>query len=130
MAREDGWKNLRPYDHERAVENGRKGGQKFSENQKRRASLKEAFQVLLSMPVVEEDIKQELAKAGIEDEYRTNDIAIALSMIQKALEGNVNAATFVRDTFGEKPTDKVKADLEVDTQTQVVILPDNNRDGN
>ena len=36
--------------------------------------------------------------------------AINISMIQRAMLGDVQAATWVRDTLGEKPTDKVELD--------------------
>lgn len=35
--------------------------------------------------------------------------AVATSMILQAISGNVKAATFIRDTIGEKPVDEVKA---------------------
>ena len=35
------------------------------------------------------------------------------AMINQAQTGNVQAITFLRDTIGEKPTDKVEADLNL-----------------
>ena len=36
--------------------------------------------------------------------------AINVAMIQRAIMGDVQAATWVRDTLGEKPTDKIEMD--------------------
>ena len=36
--------------------------------------------------------------------------AIHLAMIKRALMGDVQAAQYIRDTVGEKPTDKVEMD--------------------
>lgn len=37
--------------------------------------------------------------------------AVATSMILQAISGNVKAATFVRDTIGEKPVEEIKATM-------------------
>ena len=36
--------------------------------------------------------------------------ALSIAMVQRAMLGDVQAATFIRDTIGEKPTDKVEVD--------------------
>lgn len=39
---------------------------------------------------------------------------ISLAMIQEALDGNTKAFEVIRDTIGEKPEDKLKADINRD----------------
>lgn len=48
---------------------------------------------------------------GIGEEDQTNQTLIAISMIQAAASGDVKAAAFVRDTVGEKPTDKIETSV-------------------
>lgn len=39
---------------------------------------------------------------------------ISLQLIQEAMSGNIKAFEVIRDTVGEKPEDKVKADINSD----------------
>lgn len=39
---------------------------------------------------------------------------ISLAMIKEALDGNTKAFEVIRDTIGEKPEDKIKADINRD----------------
>lgn len=120
-------KNLKKFTREECSRNGKKGAMVAQENRKRRASLKEALSTLLSIDVKKADVKRELTRLGIEKDYQTNEVAIALAMIKNAVEGDVKSAQFVRDTIGEKPGEKIEATVSNDTT--VVVLPDNNRDG-
>lgn len=43
------------------------------------------------------------------------------SMINEAQKGNVQATTFLRDTIGEKPTDKLEADIDSNVVINVEI---------
>lgn len=38
---------------------------------------------------------------------------ISLSLIAQAMEGNTKAFEVIRDTVGEKPTDKIEADVGI-----------------
>lgn len=38
---------------------------------------------------------------------------VSLALLQQALEGNIQAFNTIRDTIGEKPVDKVEADVGV-----------------
>lgn len=52
-----------------------------------------------------EEIERQLG-ASIKDIIKAN--------IEEAKKGNIQASVFLRDTIGEKPTDKVEADLTTD----------------
>ena len=43
------------------------------------------------------------------------------SMIEQANKGNVQAITFLRDTVGEKPTDKIEADVNNDVNITIEL---------
>lgn len=77
---------------EEAVENGRKGGIASGESKRRRKTLKEELLLMLEDPEVQQ--------------------SVAAALIREATEGN-NAGSVrgafetIRDTIGEKPTEKI-----------------------
>ena len=94
--------NLRhDFTHEERVANGIKGGQKTAEVYANRKLFKEAFKAYLEM-------QDENALEGMD---QTNLDGIIIAMGQKAKGGDVPAATFIRDTVGEKPTEKQEIDI-------------------
>lgn len=89
MPKSDGYKNLIPANKrskEEARILGQKGGIKSGEVRRMRKSLKEQLLLLLS-----------------ENEIQEN---ICLSLIDKALDGDVQAFKLIRDTIGEKPVER------------------------
>lgn len=83
-------KNLKHFtsnqSREEAVKNGRKGGIKSGEVRRERKALKEELLYLLEQGNTQEKV--------------------SLALIKQALKGNVKAFEIIRDTIGEKPTDK------------------------
>ena len=55
--------------------------------------------------------EKKLFKEAIEKKLGGSLDSIIDSMIEQSQRGNVQATTFLRDTIGEKPTDKVEADI-------------------
>lgn len=79
--------NLKPIRTEsEAREKGKNGGKKSGEKRRERKALKDELLMLLSQG----DIGERLS----------------LALINKALTGDVRAYETIRDTIGEKPTDK------------------------
>ena len=82
-------KNLKPNSKRTKAElsaMGRKGGEKSYAVQKRRREIRETLLDLLAMPM----------KPG------------KLAMLTQALEGDVRAAEFVRDSSGQKPVQQME----------------------
>lgn len=108
------------YTSEQLAEWGRKGAEKTKEIRRKRKEMKETLDILLKMPMKKgkvydaEDIK---AFADLNGKNITIDQAMMVKLIQKALKGDLNAIAMVRDTVGEKPSDKV----EVKDVTPVII---------
>lgn len=106
-------------------EAGRKGGLKSAEVRRRKKAMKEAYDVILGMPLKggkqydTEDIKNFAAVKG--KNISVQD-AILMAQVQKALRGDTNAAAFIRDTIGDKAADKV--DLSGEVATPIVIRDD------
>ena len=105
---------------EQRREYGRKGGLKKGENYKRRKELKETLNILLDMPLKTgrtTSVEKVQAFANIKGKNITVDRAMMVCLIQKALTGDLTAIAMVRDTIGERPSDKV----EVKDVTPVII---------
>lgn len=80
--------NLRVPSSEEARELGRKGGIASGKARRRKADLKRAFNTILKADVANENISKQLEALGFE---ATNEMALAMVMMQKAMKGNVNA---------------------------------------
>lgn len=105
--------NLKPVrSSEEARERGRIGGIKSGEARRKRKKLKETLSALLTLPPGITDQKDLLMALGIDEDDCNNQTLIAIAMIQAAAAGDVKAATWVRDTVGEKPLDKVEASVQ------------------
>lgn len=102
-------------------EAGRKGGKASVEAKRRRKEFKETLEILLSMSLDKRrtnvDIDKIKAFADLKGKNVTVDQAMMIKLIQRALTGDLNAITMVRDTIGEKPSDRV----EVKDVTPVII---------
>lgn len=115
MARPGGNPNLKPYfTKENAREMQKKGVEKHLENNAKRKKMKDELEILLRATrkkkgkvLSAEEIQ------GIADSEDINcdmQTAILLSTLQRAQMGDMNAVQFIRDTIGEKPSDKVEFD--------------------
>lgn len=80
--------NLRVPSSKEARELGRKGGIASGKARRRKADLKRAFNTILKADVANENISKQLEALGFE---ATNEMALAMVMMQKAMKGNVKA---------------------------------------
>lgn len=103
--------NLQPATKETAREKGRNGGIRSGQVRRQKKKLKDTLAMLLDLPPGFASQKETLTMLGIGEEDQTNQTLIAISMIQAAASGDVKAAAFVRDTVGEKPTDKIETSV-------------------
>ena len=102
--------NLQRLSTSKAREIGRKGGIKSGESRRRRKTYKELFEKLLSLPIVDEQTRDYLRSLGFEEEDLNNDLVEVVTMHQEVLKGNYRAYEAIRDTVGEKPTDKLQVE--------------------
>ena len=94
--------NLRPVKSKKeARERGRVGGIKSGEAKRAKKTMKEMLDYLL-----EKEIKTNKGDMSTLE-------AIMVSMIAKASKGDVRATEFIRDTIGQKPSDKVVGELNI-----------------
>ena len=93
-------KNLIPQAHKLTVEEASRGGRKSGETRRRRKKFAEAFNVLLEREFSDSNGNR---LQGVE--------AVAAKVFKYAMDGDMRAVQFIRDTVGEMPVQK----LEVDT---------------
>ncbi len=101
---------------EECAMHGSIGGKKSGEVRRKKKALKETLDVLLSMPMKSgkhTDIEAIKNFAALKGKNISVQEAIAIAMLQKAMKGDEKAAAWVRDTAGQKPTDKVEMSGEL-----------------
>ena len=85
----------------------RKAGMKSGEVRRAKKTFRTLFEDFGEMKITDKELKEGLKKAGIEEEEMVNKVAIAFSMYLKAISGDTRAFELIRDTMGEKPSDKI-----------------------
>lgn len=91
-----------------------RGGKKSGETRRKKMAMKKMANILLNMPVSEEaypTVIGTLQKMGFDDDMITNQTAMLVSMWREAMDGNVRAAEFMRDTAGQKQ-ENIQAEKE------------------
>lgn len=101
---------------EQRAENGRKGGLVKGENFKKRKLLKETLEIFLQMPVRKgkvTDCESVKAFAELKGKNVTVDQALMLTLVNKALHGDLNAMNMLIGMVGEKPSDNLVVDAMI-----------------
>ena len=92
---------------------GKIGSQKAHESRRRKKEFKETLEILLSMSVKKgrkTDVDDVKCFADLKGKNVTVDQALMVTLINKALHGDLSAITTIRDTVGEKPVENVNVD--------------------
>jgi hypothetical protein len=86
--------NFSPLSAEEARRRGKNGGKKSVEVRRQRKAMRETLLELLQLPA---EKRPEMS----------NEQAGLFAMLERWQKGDVSAGIFIRDTIGEKPTDKI-----------------------
>lgn len=78
--------NKRTKDEHREI--AKKGGIASGKARRKKANLRKAFETILQAEVASSNVKKQLEDLGFES---TNEMALAMVMMQKAMKGNVRA---------------------------------------
>lgn len=82
---------------------------------RRRKLLREELKALLQSTLDDEELIESLKKNGVKvTSGETMQSAITIALVLQAANGNVKAFEIIRDTIGEKPVDKVEANVNDD----------------
>lgn len=108
-----------------------KGGKASGEARRKKRDMRQAAEMLLNMPVSNKQstMKATLTALGINEEDMDYSMGILAAMLVQAANGNVKAATFLRDTAGQNPAQQRTEDDIAEEKTQVEIyLPEKEDD--
>lgn len=106
MAKHDIQQRQEEHSGQEVVGKGRRTGGTGRKRRRDYRSLREGLKTILPLEVDSEQMAEELNRLGVDPTFSN---AISLRLIRKAMEeGNVTAFQAVRDTVGEKPTDKTQ----------------------
>lgn len=118
--------NLKPrttLSREEAKKLGSKGGKASVEAKRKKKLMAEQIELLLSLPLKDEKAKAKLQALGIDTDNIDNQMALVISMWNTAIKGgksSVQAATFLRDTVGEKPKETIEVTKNTDETVQEI----------
>lgn len=83
------------------------GGKASVKARRERKAIAEQMKMLLELPLKDKNTKSKIKKLGINADDLNNQMAMVISIYQKALKGDVNAFKEIRDTIGEKPQENI-----------------------
>lgn len=101
---------------EQRRENGRKGGIASGEAKRKKKAMRETLDVLLSMRMKNgkfADIESITSFAALKGKNISVQEAMIISMLQRAMKGDVKAAEWIRDTAGQKPVDNMNMNMNL-----------------
>lgn len=114
-----GKENLIPFNErteEEQREIARKGGKASGEARRRKKTMRENLELLLTMPLNKgegADIEKGESLKDFAKENVTVEQAMLIAQVQKAIKGDAEAFEMIRDLIGEKPVDKKEVSASV-----------------
>lgn len=112
--------NLIPFtsnqSREEAKKNGSKGGKKSGEVRRQRKAMKEQMEMLLTLPVKNQEQYSFISNLGIDKKEIDNQMALIVAMYAKALKGDVQAFNAIREVTQD--------DKNVSQEDRVQIIND------
>ena len=85
-----------------------KGGKASGEARRKKKLIREQLELLLSLPLKDKKSKDKLKSLGIDTDNIDNQMAMVISMWNKAIKGDVQAFNSIIDTIGEKPIEQIQ----------------------
>ena len=101
----------------------RAGGIASGKVRRRKRDLKRTLNAILDLPLRQGKVHNIRSIAGSKGKNITAEQAILLAQVNKALRGDTRAATFIRDTAGFKPSQKVEVE-EIATTVLTEVFED------
>lgn len=116
------WKNLTP---EQRIEYRKKAQITREKKKEARKKMKEQLDILLSASTKDKGVRRILTEMGIDDAEMNNQMVLLFNMLKQGSSPDsknaVQAATFIRDTVGEKPHD-TNVNVETDFESYISNL--------
>lgn len=94
-------KNLVPQAHKLTVDELSKGGKKSVKSKKEKKYIKYLFEQLLSLELKDVTLKEQIKSLGIPEDEITIQMALCVSITQRALQGNLKAFEIIQNSTGQ-----------------------------
>lgn len=91
----------------------KKGGKASGKARRDKRDQKQIILEVLSMPLEDGSVEKITSLAAAEGANLSINQAIVIQQVKKALNGDTKAAEYLRDTAGQKPSDKVQLETGV-----------------
>ena len=117
MANEENLLKAENLTSEELRDRARKGGIASGKARRAKKAFKETLETLLSMSMEngkEVSVDDIASFKGIKGQNISVQEAILIAQVQKAMKGDTRAAEYLRDTVGQKPSDKVEVSGQVE----------------
>lgn len=110
---------------EELTEHQRKAHKGMIEKRKEKKRIKDITSELLNMKA--DDIAENVLNTELAEKIKETDITLYDLIVAKQIEvaltsGNVKSAEFLRDSNGDKPTDKIESNVNVITESDQLLL--------
>lgn len=102
-------------------EYAKKGGQRSGEVRRQRKAMREQMELLLSLPVINEEHKALMEQLGIDEDNMDNQMLLIMAMYQKAAKGDLEAFREIKSVVSDMGKNS--------TSDRVVIVDDLDDDG-
>lgn len=112
--------NMRPQRERKEI--ARKGAEASNRVQANKRALREAAKTLLAMPV-NDKVDKQLRDFGLPQGKYDYAVALVVSQIKNALQGDTKAFNAVRDVIGESPFEARMEEPETERDIIINILP-------
>ena len=94
-------KTLVPQAHKLTVDELSKGGKKSVKSKKEKKYIKNLFEQLLSLELKDVTLKEQIKSLGIPEDEITIQMALCVSITQRALQGNLKAFEIIQNSTGQ-----------------------------
>ena len=102
--------------HQLTEEEVKKGNANSIESRRKKKSMQELANIILNLSLKSGEvhsIEEMQSIAEISGKNLSVDEAILLKQVEKALKGDLQSATFIRDTSGNKPVEQIQHSGEI-----------------
>ena len=123
MANEKNLISLATRSEQERKEIARKGQKASTAVKRRRKTFREIFETILTQeipPTLDLGAMADIIREQYKDKDITYDDAMGLAMTVKAVQGDTKAFEVVRDTIGQKPSDKIKIDDKINIRVDII----------
>lgn len=106
-----------------AAKKGRNGGIKSGEVRRQKKAMQEMAKIVLGLKAnISKNAELQLKRMGVQAEDMTMQTVALVKAMEKAAKGDIRALEFLRDTAGEKPTDKLDVIQSAPARAKVEII--------